>query len=430
MPKPEALPQQILFVSRWGDSLDLAYALSREGNEIRYGIEDPDGLEIGDGFVTKTTDWRADIPWADLVVFDYTGYGEIAESLRRSGKRVFGGTQYTDRLELDRNFGQHELHRHKVKILGYQEFDSFREAIAYIERHPRAYVIKPCGETQDYKQLLFVGSDDAGADVIRMLRAYEKSWGDFGTFQLQRKVQGVEISVSAFFNGKTFLRPINVTLEHKKLFPKELGISTGEMGSAMFWVDESPIFDATLRKFESTLAREGFTGHIDLNCIVNGQGIYPLEFTSRFGYPQASIQRAGLEEPLGALLKRICEGDTRPIETRKGFQVGAYFVVPPFPYDDPKSFDLFSRDAVVVFKKSLREGLHPVHLKQVETEWLITGCTGIPLLVTGTGLTMREAQRVLYRRMAQVLINNGYYRTDIGDRWTEDSDKLWSWGLL
>src|SRR5690606_1876116 len=139
----------------------------------------------------------------------------------------------------------------------------------------------PICETQELKQLLFVGSDDEGLDVIRVLKAYEKSWGDdFGNFQLQRKVKGVEISIAAFFNGNEFIYPINITFEHKKLFPKELGVSTGEMGTSMFWTKDSPIFEATLLKFQSTLAKHNFIGHIDINCIVNGNGIYPLEFTS------------------------------------------------------------------------------------------------------------------------------------------------------
>lgn len=421
---------KVLFVTKWGESLDLANAIQNEGKQIKFYVDDPESAEVGDGFVPKVSQWREHVDWADLIVFDYTGWGKAASELREAGHRVFGGTEYTDRLELDRNFGQQQLQQHKVKVLGYKEFTSFGEAVQYIEENPNYYVIKPCGETQDYKQLLYVGSDENGSDVIRMLRAYEKSWGNFGTFQLQRKVNGVEISVSAFFNGKQFIMPINVTFEHKKLFPKELGVSTGEMGSSMFWIDQSPIFDATLKKFEKTLAQQKFVGHLDLNCIVNGHGIYPLEFTSRFGYPQASIQRAGITEPFGEVLFRIAEGETFEIETKKGFQVGAYIVVPPFPYDDPKTFELFSKDAVVVFKKPVKEGCHPMHVKKVESEWLITGTTGVPILVTGTGMTMKEAQRHMYNRISNVLVNNGYYRTDIGDRWTEDSDKLWSWGLL
>lgn len=425
------LKRNFLFVSKWGESLDIAYATLLEGNDVKMYIEDKYSKEIGYGFITKVPDWKKHINWADIIIFDYTGYGKISQELRASGKIVFGGSEYTDQLELDRNFGHDELQKHKVKIIPSKEFQNFHSAIEYVEKHPDAYVIKPCGEIQELKQLLFVGSDDEGKDVIRVLKAYEKSWGNnFGNFQLQRKVKGVEISVSAFFNGKEFIKPINITFEHKKLFPKELGVSTGEMGSSMFWAKESPIFNNTLQKFESTLAKKDFRGHLDINCIVNGNGIYPLEFTSRFGFPQIFIQRAGINEPIGNMLYKIAKGENFTINVKKGFQIGVFMVVPPFPYDDKKSFELFSKDSVVIFKKELKEGIHPMHLKNINGEWLITGNTGIALLVTGTGLTMRDAQKTMYSRVSNIIVNNSYYRTDIGDRWFDESDKLMSWGLL
>ncbi|HLT32955.1 MAG TPA: hypothetical protein VKZ98_04115 [Aquaticitalea sp.] len=198
----------------------------------------------------------------------------------------------------------------------------------------------------------------------------------------------------------------------------------------MFWVSDSPIFDVTLKNFEPTLAKNKFVGHIDINCIVNGNGIYPLEFTSRFGFPQIFIQRAGIMEPIGQMLYKVAQGKSFKINVKKGFQVGAFIVVPPFPYDDRKTFELFSKDAVVVFRKDLKDGIHPMHLKKINEEWLITGNTGIALLVTGTGLTMKDAQKMMNNRISTIIVNNGYYRTDIGDRWFEDSDKLFSWGLL
>ncbi|WP_243398917.1 phosphoribosylamine--glycine ligase [Hanstruepera neustonica] len=422
---------KILLVSKYGETLDIANAMQAEGHSLKMYIEEKGCKEIGFGFCTKVTDWQKHTDWADLIIFDYTGYGEICEQLRNQGKRVIGGSKYTDLLEMDRNFGHQQLKLHKIKVLPSYEFANFQEAIRFIEKHPDAYVIKPSGETQEFKQLLFVGSDDEGLDVIRVLKAYEKSWGnDFGDFQLQKKVKGVEISIAAFFNGKQFIKPVNITFEHKKLFPKELGVSTGEMGTSMFWTHDSPLFDATLKKFEASLAKANFIGHIDINCIVNGNGIYPLEFTSRFGYPQIMIQRAGITEPMGDFFYKLASGQHFDIKVKKGFQVGVFIVVPPFPYEDKKTFKLFSKDAVVIFKKNNKEGIHPMHLKNINNEWLITGDTGIALLVSGTGLTMKDAQRNMYNRVQNVIVNNSYYRTDIGDRWLEDSDKLWSWGLL
>ncbi len=431
MKKKAPQSRKFLFVSKWGEILDIAYAVQNEGNQVKLFIEKKYLNEIGKGFVPKTPDWKKHIDWADVIVFDFTGYGKIAAELRKAGKLVIGGTEYADNLEFDRGFGQEELRRHKIKTLPFQEFTTFHDAIDYVKRNPNSYVIKPSGEIQDYKQLLFVGVDDDGSDIIRVLKAYEKTWGnEMGSFQLQRKVTGVEISVAAFFNGNEFLKPVNITFEHKKLFPKELGVSTGEMGTSMFWTDENPIFEATLRKFETTLAKDKFVGHIDINCIVNSNGIYPLEFTSRFGYPQVQIQRAGINEPFGNFLYKVASGVKFEINTKTGFQVGAYMVVPPFPYDDKKTFETFSKDAVVIFRKEMKEGLHPMHLKMINKEWLITGDSGLALLVTGTGLTMRDAQKMMFNRIKNIIINNAYYRTDIGDRWFHDSDRLMSWGLL
>lgn len=50
--------------------------------------------------------------------------------------------------------------------------------------------------------------------------------------------------------------------------------------------------------------------------------------------------------------------------------------------------------------------------------------------VVGTGQTMKQTQAQVYSRIKNILIPNMYYRTDVGDRWAEDSDKLHNWGYL
>lgn len=102
------------------------------------------------------------------------------------------------------------------------------------------------------------------------------------------------MAVGAFFNGHEFVYPININFEHKKLFPGELGVATGEMGTSMFWSSPNKLFYETLHKMEKALRKEHYCGYIDINCIVNGNGIYPLEFTARFGYPTIAIQLEGI----------------------------------------------------------------------------------------------------------------------------------------
>ncbi|HEY7450115.1 MAG TPA: phosphoribosylglycinamide synthetase C domain-containing protein [Vicinamibacterales bacterium] len=86
---------------------------------------------------------------------------------------------------------------------------------------------------------------------------------------------------------------------------------------------------------------------------------------------------------------------------------------------------------MILFKTPSRDGIHIEDVKLVNGEWLVTGTSGVVLIVCGTGPTMRQAQRQVYNRVRNVMIPNMYYREDVGDRWSEeDSDRLHSWGYL
>ncbi len=424
--------KKFLFVSLAGLIGDIAWQIQKEGHAVRYFIEAEKERDIADGFVPKSTDWQADVDWADVIVFDDTlGQGKRAQELRARGKRVIGGTEYTDRLEDDRSFGQEELKRCGVSIIPYADFDSFDEAIAHVTQNPARYVIKPSGEAQNVKRRLFVGEEDDGQDVIRMLEAYKKAYADeIKVFQLQRRVSGVEVAVGAFFNGKEFVTPININFEHKKLFPGNLGPPTGEMGTAMFWSMPNRLFNQTLKKMEPRLAEEAYVGYVDLNCIVNASGIYPLEFTARFGYPTISIQQEAMLTPIGEFFFELAGGAAARFKGKNGFQVGVRIVVPPFPFDDDATFDSTSKNAAIVFKRAAPEEVHIEDVKQVNGQWLVAGTSGVVLVVVGLGQTMKQAQAQAYSRLKNILIPNMYYRTDIGDRWYEDSDRLHTWGYL
>jgi phosphoribosylamine--glycine ligase len=424
---------KILFVSYDGLIADIAWEVVKEGNEAKLWIQDPEERGIADGFVAKCDDWRREVDWADVVVFDdVLGMGAWARDLRHDGKRVVGGSPYTDKLEDDRAFGQQELKAAGVSIIPQENFTSFDDATDFVRRNPGRYVIKPSGEAQNYKRLLFVGEEEDGRDVVEVLQDYQRAWSNrIKEFQLQRRIMGVEVATGAFFNGKEFVTPICVNFEHKKLFPGDIGPSTGEMGTAVFWSEPNKIFNATLRPMESRLRDEGYSGYIDVNCIVNSNGIYPLEFTARFGYPTISIQQEGLLAPMGELFFKLAEGTLTRVRARSGFQVGVRIVVPPFPFKDKETFESSSKDAVILFKTPSREGYHIEDVRTQNGEWLVTGTSGVVLIVCGTGPTMKQAQRQAYNRVRNVMIPNMYYREDIGDRWSEeDSDRLHSWGYL
>ena len=264
-----------------------------------------------------------------------------------------------------------------------------------------------------------------------MLEHYKKVWSKFiKSFQLQEFASGVEVAIGAFFNGKDFIMPIYVNFEHKKMFPGNIGPSTGEMGTSMLWLPPNVIFNETLLKMKEKLKQSGYVGYIDINCIVNGKGIYPLEFTSRFGYPTISIQMDGVLNEWGELLYSLAKKDKFELKTKKGFQVGVIIAVPPFPFRDPDSFKKYSEEATIIFKKPISEGVHLGDVKFVDGNWILAGISGYALIIVGTGTTMEEARKSVYNKVSNIIIPNMFYRTDIGERWITDSDKLLAWEYI
>lgn len=428
------MANKFLFVCLESLSGDLAWALTKEGHLTKTYIKAKSDDDVYNGFIEKVDRWEDWVDWTDIVIFDDVEFGSVADKMRKKGKLVIGGSEYTDQLEIDREFGQQELKKYGVNILPSWNFSNYDEAIVFIKSNPDKYVFKPSGNTPSSgKGLLFIGQEEDGKDLIELLEQNKNVWQKKAPFfQLQKFVNGVEIAVGAFFNGKDFILPININFEHKRIFPGDIGPFSGEMGTLMFWDGPNPFFKATLEKMLPALRNSGYIGYIDINCIVNGRGIYPLEFTARFGYPTIQIQQEGIVTPVGEWLDRLAKGDNFELKTKKGFQIGVRILVPTYfvKGKDRDTIEMY-HDLPILFKKSSNlEGIHIEDVKIEEGVWRIAGESGVLLVITGSGATVEEARRQVYARIQNIMVQNMFYRTDIGAKWSEDSDKLRTWGYI
>jgi len=425
------LSKKFLFVSFESLSGDLAWQVQKEGNEVKIFIASESDKDVYDGFLEKVNKWEEFVGWADVVVFDDVGFGKIADSLRKTGKLVVGGSEYTDKLEEDRQFGQEEMKKAGMIVLPHWNFTDFDAAISFIKSNPERYVFKPSGTiSSDDKGILFMGQEEDGKDIIEVLEQNKILWAKkINKFQLQKMAVGVEVAVGAFFNGDDFIYPININFEHKRLFPGDIGPYTGEMGTLMFWSPSNDIFQTTLLKLKDKLKDSGYQGYIDINCIANAKGVYPLEITSRFGYPTISIQMEGVSTPWGEFLYNLARKEKMELEVSRGFQIGVVVAVPPFPFDDKNEAFIY-QDLSILFKKNNREGVHLGDIKNVNGIWSVAGNTGYVMVITGSGSTVEEARKQVYSRLKNINLQNMYYRTDIGLKWFTESDKLHTWGYL
>ncbi len=423
--------KKFLFVSHESLSGDLAWQIQKEGHKVKCYIKSHSDSDVYDGIIDKVSDWKTELDWADVIIFDDTGFGDIAEKLRADGKLVVGGSTYTDRLEEDREFGQEEMKKAGIAVLPQWNFTNMDDAIDFLQTNPGRYVLKPSGFIgSDQKALLFIAEEEDGKDLLEVMIHNKKAWAKKAKyFQLQKYATGVEVAVGAFFNGQDFIYPVCVNFEHKRMFPGDLGPFTGEMGTLMFFDNENELFRQTLEKMKTPLAQAGYVGYIDINCIADRFGIHPLEFTSRFGYPTISIQMEGINTMWGDLLYNLAKGEKFDLKVKKGFQIGVVIAVPPFPFDDEKTFSVY-KDSSVLFRKQSLEGVHLGDVKMIDDDLRLAGESGYALVITGSGTTVEDARKQAYNRVKNIMLQNMFYRVDIGSKWALDSDKLHTWGYL
>jgi phosphoribosylamine--glycine ligase len=224
------------------------------------------------------------------------------------------------------------------------------------------------------------------------------------------------MGVGAYFDGERFLAPACLDWEHKKFCAGDLGELTGEMGTVVTYERTGVFFRQTLAHMAPLLKQHGYCGYINLNTMVNAQGIWPLEFTCRFGYPGYAILDPLQRTPWSTLFKGMVSRNGRDLCTSPGFAVGVVMTTRPFPYvrklvPEPVGLPiLFDGDLTERDRKNIHFGEIGLEGSRLVT----AGYQGWTMVVTGTGSTIAEAQADAYRLAQRVVIPNVRYRNDIG----------------
>lgn len=418
-----------------GDYCDLAslyLRLQEEGHEVKVSIAKDLCQDTLCDLVSHVDDWRSEIDWIraagsqGIVLFENAAEqrGAVQDAMRRDGLHVIGGSAFGDRLENDRAFAQEILRGLGLAVCPVHEFADAQKALQFLDREPGRYVVKFNGPLES-----FVGRLNDGRDVRAFLSGLDQ---DVPSLILMAHLEGIEMGVGAYFNGERFLTPSCLDWEHKRFFPGDLGELTGEMGTIVTYQNTARFHELTLGRMAPLLQRGGYCGYVNLNTIVNDDGIWPLEFTCRFGYPGYAILDPLQATPWGELFHAMVTRTGTALATRPGFAAGVVMTTPPFPYS--RSFVHEPVGLPIVLdgvSQDERRHLHYGEVRLKDGQLVTSGAYGWTMVVTGTGGTVREARDRANDLAARVVIPNARYRRDIGDRLIAgDLDRLAAMGLL
>lgn len=426
-----------------GDCNDLAamYAgMQIRGHEVRVFVRDVASHGVFSGMLARTCDWSQELDWIreagdeGLIVFETADQGEVQDQLRADGFQVIGGSALGDRLEGDREYGQSVLRQAGLLTTSSNAFRSYQEALDFLATKRGRYVLKFNG-TNSPRTKNYIAQTSDSRDLASLLQfhAAHEPPGVSADFVLMQYVDGIEIGVGGYFNGREFLETSCIDFEHKRFFPGDLGELTGEMGTVVSYDSSATLRDLVLRPLTSILRESRYCGYINVNLIANSEGLWPLEFTSRFGYPGYAICERLHCEPWERIFLAMLRRDAVRFGTANGFAVGLVLTVPPFPYQ--QGYSEISKGVPIFLSEGLssaeRAAISFAEVEMREGELITSGTCGYLGVATGRGATVRAARRHALQLARQVYVPNLRYRSDIGLRVSSKQlEQLRGWGYL
>ena len=431
---------KILCIDATASFLDFAMRCEALGHEVRVFMgpcKDGSRYPVGDGLLTKVPEWQGSMRWADLIITsDNVKYLKEMESYRRAGYPIFGPNMEVTDWELERGTGQDIFEDHGIKCLPSTIFKTYDEAIDFLNKNPECrYVSKPTGDAD--KALSYVSK--SSQDMMFMLSYWKKKTTKKVPFLFQEFTPGIEMAVGGWVGRDGFLSHFLENFEFKKLMNDEVGVNTGEMGTAMKYVtaEESLLARTVLLPLEAALIRSGYTGYIDVAVIIDKKGNpWPLEFTSRPGWPLFQIQQALHPDPCQWMLDALNGKDTfKPFDD---IAIGVVVTMPDFPYSHMTRKEVTGFPVWGITTKN-RFNVHPCEMMlgeapvlengKIKTKQMMVTAGDYVLVVTGTEPTISEAKDSAYDVLRQLEIpNSPIYRTDIGCRLEKQIPELQSLG--
>lgn len=430
---------RVLIIDPFGEGLDLAMRAQHDGHQVKHNVRQKKDLQyIGRGLVEVVDDWHDWMRWAELVVVtDNTTYIRELDVWRREGAKIVCASQETAAWEMDRRYGLEIMRKHGIAVPEFKEFHDYDSAIRFVKRQKRRFVSKPSGLQED-KSLSYVSQ--SAADMVFMLERWKRLAKSQPEFILQEFVEGIEMAVGGWFGPYGWSEGWCENFEFKKLCNGDLGVATGEQGTVLRYVRRSKLAQKVLVPLTETLAKEGYVGYIDVNCIVTDDGhVWPLEFTTRFGWPTLNIQLAlNLGDSVEWMMDLAKGRDARNWLLDR-VAVGVVMSIPDYPYSKKTQAEVV-KIPIYGIKQAMWRHVHPCQMMLADAPVEVEGevitmpmpatAGDYVLVMTAIGRDVQTARERAYTRLGRIAVpNSPMYRTDIGLRLSEQLPRLQTHGF-
>lgn len=338
----------------------------------------------------------------------------VSDALRTAGIATFGPSREAARLETSKGYCRDFATRHSIPGPVYKVFsgaDGMMQAKSWANAQPFDVVVKADGLMAG-KGVVIPTSREERDEAI-------DSIGARGSFVLEERMVGEEVSLLAFADGVT-VRPMPPARDHKRIGEADTGANTGGMGVyAPTRLCPPELVDEIVRTIVQPavdgLCTEGnrYVGVLYAGVMLTPDGPRLVEFNCRFGDPEAQALLPLLETDLLSVLEACVTGRLNECDiswtnnTTCAVVLAAHgYPVSPRMGDVVTGFDaLEDLEHVALF-----------HAGTERTESALVVSGGRVVTVTAIGETLPMARERAYRAASHIEFDGKYLRRDIGWR--------------
>ena len=368
----------------------------------------------------KATDIHGIVDYAkagrfDLVVVapDDPLYMGLVDALQKEGIRAFGPTADGARLEGSKAYAKNLMKKYGIPTAQYEVFSDYEAAYAYVGNCTLPVVVKADGLALGKGVIICNTADEAEAALDDIM--VKKVFGEAGdSVVIEEFLQGPEVSVLAFCDGKTIL-PMASAQDHKRVFDNDQGPNTGGMGTfspSPKYTDEvrSMVEETIIHHTLEALQQEGITykGVIYFGIMLTKSGPKLLEYNARFGDPEAQVVLPRMKNDLLDVMNAVIDGRLNEV-TLEWDERSAVCVVMAsggYPGDYAKGLPITGlnevKDAIVF------------HAGTAKVDGRTVTAGGRVLGVTALGHDIAQAREKAYSEIRKIHFEGAQYRRDIG----------------
>ncbi len=342
--------------------------------------------------------------------------GGLVDRFEEAGIKTFGPRKNAALLEGSKAFSKDLMKKYHIPTAAYENFDSAKDAINYLESCDFPIVLKADGLALGKGVLICETKEDAVLGVKSIME--NKDFGNAGNrMVIEEFMTGREVSVLAFVDGHT-IKTMTSAQDHKRAEDHDKGLNTGGMGTfspSPFYTEEVDQFckEFVYQKTVDALLQEGreFKGIIFFGLMLTPNGPRVLEYNARFGDPETQVVLPRMKNDLLEVMEACIDGtlDQIELEFEDNAAVCVVLASKGYPLSYEKGIPMSGFEAF-----DGKEEYYCFHAGTALKDGQIVTNGGRVLGITGVGSNLIEARQKAYEATNWINFSSKYMRTDIG----------------